>query len=346
MKFFSNKLLLSSTIIVTLLVILIFLYFAFGFYIGYQILHTDHGCGVDEGSTPNNFDPANDIPLYEDTEENAPILKKLREFPKEKYFTDAWEEVRFPSRDKKGIKRATIAGWYYKHNGNLDNKTVIVVHGIDPSGKCNSRSLLTSGMLFKSGFNVLNIDLRNYGDSSILSDYIKLGAEEYLDILGAFDFLLGKGVAANKIGVLGISLGGTTAIYAAANEKRISAIWVDSSYSTFSKVVDDELGRLGLPSIFHLALNLAGRVLINTNLSNLNPVLKIKDPEQAFFFTHGRRDKRMYFSHFLDFKNYFEKNHLSGEFWPVDKVKHVEAVVAYPDEYQRRLKEFFDEHLQ
>ena len=71
--------------------------------------------------------------------------------------------------------------------------------------------------------------MRNYGQSSFVSNYENLGLSEYNDVLGAFDFLQKIGFKKNQIGLHGISLGASTAIFAAEKEPSIKAIWSESS---------------------------------------------------------------------------------------------------------------------
>ena len=61
----------------------------------------------------------------------------------------------------------------------------------------------------------MTIDLRNYGQSDITSDYEDLGLKSYKDVLGAYDFLREIGYESNHIELHGISLGAVPAIFAA-----------------------------------------------------------------------------------------------------------------------------------
>ena len=78
---------------------------------------------------------------------------------------------------------------------------LLVVHGIFPNGKCKPESNLIASLLIKQGINALTIDLRNYGQSDIISDYEDLGLRSYNDVLGAYDFLKKIGYDSNKIGL-------------------------------------------------------------------------------------------------------------------------------------------------
>ena len=161
------------------LIFFILIYFGVGFYLAHTILRIDHSCGAHEGSLPNTWSTQADYQDY-----SALASSELRKnFDSSKYHLDDWKEVRFPSRDK-DIK---ISGWlfYYYQNKPI----VIVVHGIFPNGKCKPESNLIADLLIKNNINALTIDLRNYGQSSMVSNYENLGLSEYKDVLGAFDFL-------------------------------------------------------------------------------------------------------------------------------------------------------------
>ena len=165
--------------LIGLIILLIFIYYVAGFYVAYQILKIDYSCGLHEGSLPNNWSTKVDAHQYKDLSQ-----KKLRDnFPYEDYFIQEWQEVYFTSREK-DIK---LNGWLFNYFPN--RPIIIVTHGINPNGKCKSESNLIASLLIKKNFNVLTIDLRNYGQSDKVTSFDDLGLKSYNDILGAFDFL-------------------------------------------------------------------------------------------------------------------------------------------------------------
>ena len=173
-----------------IIIFLIFIYFGIGFYLAYDILKIDHSCGAHEGSLPNTWSTQRDYQDYS-------ILSKSelrKSFDSSKYHLNEWQEVYFASREE-NIK---ISGWLFNYY--LNKPIVIVVHGIFPNGKCKPESNLIASLLIRNGINALTIDLRNYGNSSIVSNYENLGLSEYKDVLGAFDFLLSIDFKKNQIG--------------------------------------------------------------------------------------------------------------------------------------------------
>ena len=57
-----------------------------------------------------------------------------------------------------------------------------------------------------------------------------------------------QGIAAEKIGVYGVSLGAGAVALAFAEEPRMGAVWFDSPFADMGKIVRSELQRLGCPA--------------------------------------------------------------------------------------------------
>ena len=320
--------------IILVLSFLVIFYFGIGFYIANMILRIDHSCGVHEGSLPNTWVTKYDT---KDIKNNKRILIREK-FDAKKYHLDSWEEVKFLSRDS----NIEISGWLFNYHKNMP--IVIVVHGIFPNGKCKSEPNLIASLLIKNNINALTIDLRNYGESTIVGNYENLGLTEYLDVLGAFDFLQTIGFESSQIGLAGISLGASTVIFAASKEKKIKAIWSESSLAEFKMILDDEVKRYGFSNIFSFSVSLAGKLLTGIDPADLNPTYAISN-HQNYFFTHGENDERIYLHHFLFIKDYAEKNNINAEFWMIPEAGHVDSIFILTEEYGYKMKKFFLKNL-
>ena len=320
--------------LIGLIILFIFSYYAVGFYVAYQILKIDHSCGLHEGSLPNKWSTSIDAHQYKNISQ-----KTLREnFPFKDYFLNDWQDVYFVSRDK-DIK---LNGWLFNYFPK--RPIIIVTHGINPNGKCKSESNLVASLLVKKNFNVLTIDLRNYGQSDKVTSFEDLGLKSYNDILGAFDFLKKIGFKDNQIGLHGISLGASTSIFAAYNEPEILATWADSSLAEFDMILKDEIARYGLSIEFGPAVSLAGKILTGIDPTSLSPALKLSST-QSYFFTHGDSDTRVLTRHFDYFKEYTSKNNINAEFWLVEESNHLDGMLKYTDEYAERMEIFFNSKL-
>jgi len=187
------------------------------------------------------------------------------------YLMTDYESVQFPSRDG----RITVSGWYIPAAVNstdgpvsTPNKpTVIVVHGLSDC-KHSSQVLIPAGMLHLAGFNVLMIDLRNHGDSGRDNGLQGMGTKEYLDGLGAWDWLTTQhSIDPAQIGLFGESLGAVSVIDAGGIETRVAAVWADSPFYSADREIDAVIQHSGLPDLRVTAL-LAGRLLSGDNITD------------------------------------------------------------------------------
>jgi dipeptidyl aminopeptidase/acylaminoacyl peptidase len=323
-----------SYILSPIIVFVLLIYFGIGFYLANTILKIEGNCGLHEGSLPNTWSTSIDYQQY-----LVMARSELRKnFPSKEYHINEWQEVYFSSRQK-SIK---ISGWFFNHFP--ERPVVIVVHGLFPNGKCKPESNLIASLLLKNKINVLTIDLRNYGDSSLVNRYENLGLSEYKDVLGAFDFLNKNGFEEYQIGLHGISLGGASVIFAAEKEPRINAIWVDSTLAEFKMILKDEIARYGLSHDFGPAVSFAGKILTGIDPTKLSPVFSLSK-NQKYFFTHGDKDLRVLPHHFFYFQKYAKENKIKASFWLVKNSYHVDAMFKYPEEYSLKMKDFFEKNL-
>lgn len=140
-----------------------------------------------------------------------------------------YDEVAFPSRD--GIP---LRGWWIKPVAvdgavQMEKRTLVIVHGHNGSMDGDTGQ---AAELARRGFHVLLFNLRAHGTSG--GEQVTFGACEYLDVLGALDWLaMVQGV--NRVGLLGFSMGAGVALRVAAEDERVQAVVADG---TISRIVD------------------------------------------------------------------------------------------------------------
>ena len=258
------------------------------------------------------------------------------------YLMPAYEELDLRSRD--GID---LAAWWVPA-ARADAPAVIVVHG---RGGCRREplTLLPAGMLHRHGFAVLLLDLREHGDSQVLDGRYAGGTQEYLDVLGAWDWLRERGLAAERIGLLGQSNGASTVVIAAGEEPGIAAVWEDSGYADTTAAIDEEVRHAGFPD----ALTAGGKVwgrLYGIDLDAHRPIDAVAAiggrPLQG---VHGLSDDRVQPHHAIDFVRAREAVVAPDDPfltpWFVPLAEHIQSVIVVPDEYERRLVAFFRDAL-
>jgi uncharacterized protein len=110
-----------------------------------------------------------------------------------------------------------LAGWYVpSRNG----AAMVLLHG---SGSSRLNVLDHLGILGRAGYGVLAVDSRGHGRSD--GEPMDFGWLAHLDIRAGVSFLARQSdVNEDRIGVLGVSMGGTGALIAAAEDPRVSAV--------------------------------------------------------------------------------------------------------------------------
>jgi dipeptidyl aminopeptidase/acylaminoacyl peptidase len=246
------------------------------------------------------------------------------------------EDVRFPSRDPE----VTIAGWWLP--AGPDAPAVILVHGLTAC-RHDHAVLLPAGMLHRHGYSVLLIDLRDHGDSTIGDRRHAGGTDEYADVLGAWDWLVGeRGIDAARIGLLGISLGAATVLIAMGDEPRVAAAWADSSYADTRVAIRAELERAGFPAILEwgglaIAVWLGGH-----GLYARSPLAAMRHLDgRPIALAHGDADARVSVAYAFELAAEVAAGGGHVEPWIVTGAGHTEAMTLVPDEYERRLVAFF-----
>ena len=102
-------------------------------------------------------------------------------------FGRVYESVRFMSRRGDVM----LDGWYLPGLGGMP--VAILVHGIGSNRTGGSMTELAC-MMNERGYGVLVFDLRGHGESG--DGLMSGGWHERMDVLGAVDYLLGRGVPA------------------------------------------------------------------------------------------------------------------------------------------------------
>lgn len=127
-----------------------------------------------------------------------------------KDFPFAVEAVRFPAED--GL---LIAGWFVPCPG--ATRAVVLLHG---AKRNRLENVARARLMREQGYSVLLYDARGCGESE--GDKLTFGFQETRDLLGALDYLRGRGF--HSFGLVGFSQGGVTILNAAGSLRELC--WV------------------------------------------------------------------------------------------------------------------------
>jgi len=249
-----------------------------------------------------------------------------------------YQEFTFPAR----TDNLTLAAWYIPSETN--EKAIVLVHGRDDSRTkaFGGKFISFAAKLQKAGYSVLMFDLRGHGLSA--DSRFSYGLFERRDVLGAVDWLLAKGFQPGKIGVLGYSLGGASVIGAAAEEKAIGAIWVDSSYKDMESMVElNWVKESGLPKFFWPITKLMIRLLYGYDVTTSKPIEEIASiAPRPIFLAHCQNDELIPNS---DMSQLAEVANPVGT-WLIPGCSHALGYPLVPDEYNQKVIHFFDTYIE
>lgn len=254
------------------------------------------------------------------------------------YYDLSFEEVEFKSRHGDVV----LKGWHI--HAAKDGPTLIFVHGLN-SIRSGDGAIDIAYRMSLRGFSALLFDLRAHGSSG--GDRVSAGQYEIDDVLGAFDYLIQRGVAHDRIGLIGFSFGAGVAIMAASRERSIRAVVADSPFASVSDLLSQETARkmplsADVSSMFLPGAKIMAERLYGIRVQDLAPEKDVYGLEYPILVIHGMADTRIGYAHG---QRVTDAAAVEGEIWLVPEVGHVDAFNAHPGEYIHRLADYFSAQL-
>lgn len=245
------------------------------------------------------------------------------------------EAVSFESRDR----HTALRGWWIA--APHAKGTVVVCSG--QRGSLDGDLPVFGPLLHEAGYNTLFFDWRAHGRSD--GEFVSFGVYEKEDLLGALDFLGARGVT--RVGLLGLSMGGSVALIAAALTERVAAVVCDSLPVHIQNALTGYVVARGVPRLLadigaRLVLVIAsfrvGGNLFHTDAWRWAPHVGAT----PVLLIHGDRDPLVSVD---EIERVFTLLPGPKVLWRVPTAGHREAYSARPEEYTRRVLAWFDEHL-
>lgn len=268
---------------------------------------------------------------------SVPPRQALVGDPKTTYGLE-YEDITFPARTD-GLD---ISAWFLP--ATESDRAIVLVHGKGQNRtlEFGARYLECAAALHEHDFAVVMLDMRGHGKSG--DSRFTYGIREKRDVLGAVDWLRARGFAAGHIGVLGVSMGAASSIGATADEPAIGALVSDSSFAEFFPIVEGSFtNESGLPGFFLPPSLLALRVLTGEDIRSLRPVEDMATiPPRPVLIIHAQGDSLIPVSH----AHQLAEAAPGSQVWIIDIQDHARTYNADPDEYVRRVVEFFDAGLE
>jgi uncharacterized protein len=255
------------------------------------------------------------------------------------------QDIVFRSRDPK-IPEAKLAAWWIPANGVAvaEAPAVIVIHGVQ-SCRREPSVLLAAGMLHRHGYSVFLMDLRDHGDSEGDDAHFAAGSNEYMDVLGGWDWVRSQGVPASRIGLEAMSFGSASALIAGGQEPQVAAVWADSAYTDARTAIGLFLrDQTGLPDILVPGSIMWARVVSGDDLTKFSPIEEVTHyASRHLAFVHGEMDRVLPPSMSVELHDAAAAaGATSPDAWIVPGAGHTQGIYYDPAGYEQRLAAFFD----
>lgn len=237
-----------------------------------------------------------------------------------------FEEIALTTKD--GI---SIAGWLIPAPA-PQKPALIILHGY-PAEKGDMLFIASS---LQPDFNIFLIDFRYFGKSG--GSFTTLGTNERLDLEAAIDFLLSRGF--KRVGVLGFSLGGATAILQAAKDPRIAVVVSYASFADLTLLGKDAYARL--PVIREVLVPLMkfwAKLLWGIDTTH-SPKWVAQNLSTPILIIHTKQDEQIPFRHAEILRDAL-KNNRRAEFYFPETGLHGEL----PADFDERAKYFFEKNI-
>lgn len=248
-----------------------------------------------------------------------------------------YERISFVTED--GV---TIAGWLIGPDHPEKNAPAVVIcHGL---GANRSDFTDLAVQLARRGYWTLTFDFRAHGESG--GSRSSLGYHEQKDVTAARAFLMSRqGIDRDRIGIFGFSLGGSTAILAAASGGKFAAVAADSAFTSLRDQAREAItGFYHLPAFPFVNLAVLGYELyFQTGTGNIDPesVIARIAPVPVLIIA-GEGDEMISAE---NGRRLFAAAQEPKELWILPVSGHGGTVAAAGNEYGRRVGDFFDRAL-
>lgn len=231
---------------------------------------------------------------------------------------------------------ATLRGWWIR--GEPGKGAVILLHGVR-----STRYGVTNRVQFlrQSGCAVLLFDFQAHGESS--GEHITYGKLESCDAAAAVAFVT-TNAPGERIGVIGISLGGAAALLAEP-PLPVNAFVLESVFPTLRQATEDRIAiHFGSPGrLLAPLLTCQLRPRLGISADELKPIEHARSNTTPKLFIAGTADLH---TTLAESKALFTAAAEPKELWLVEGATHTDMHGFSPVEYEKRVGAFLRTHLQ
>jgi len=238
-----------------------------------------------------------------------------------------------------------LHGWFIDRGSNV---TILAIHGYTSSKWDETYMKPVINILAENGFNVAAFDFRAHGRSG--GEITTLGYLETQDYKNIISWLKqNKPEKAEKIGLIGYSMGGAVTIMLTALDDRIDFAIADSPYidivSSGKRWIMRMKGiiRSILLAVYPLIVFFAAKKA-GINVDDLKLYKYADKIKKPLFIIAGKNDDLVSIDEIKKFYELVSKHNEHVDIWITDS-QHVRAIQDYPKEYEEKIISFYKRRL-
>lgn len=228
-----------------------------------------------------------------------------------------------------------LRGWLIP--GRKGAGAVVLMHGFRGDRR---QMLARASFLSEAGYGVLLFDFQAHGESP--GKQITIGYLESRDAQDAVEFMK-KNNPGEKLGVIGLSMGGAAAILASP-ALEVEAIVLEAVYPDIERAVANRMERYlgawarGLGRLLIMQLPLRAGI----EKEALRPIDRVGAIKAPKLFIAGAKDQHTKLD---ESREIFAAASEPKELWVVEAAAHVDVHQMAKEEYERRILDFFEKRL-
>ena len=242
----------------------------------------------------------------------------------------ALESIKLPSENGH-----LIAGWFIQGKSGMPG--VLLLHSV----RSNRLEMIDRAeFLNRAGYSVLLIDMQAHGETP--GEHITFGYRESYDAHSALKYLE-KRVSGQKVGVIGVSLGGAAALLGEVPVDA-DAVVLEAVYSSIENAIENRLAiRLGeFGRIISPLLEWQIEPRLGVARESLAPISAIRNLKSPVLIIAGENDQHTLSE---ESESLFRAASQPKELWMIEGAQHQNLHRYTPAAYEQRILAFFGKYL-
>jgi len=228
-----------------------------------------------------------------------------------------------------------LRGWLIP--GRKGAGAIALMHGFRGDRR---QMLARASFLSEAGYGVLLFDFQAHGESP--GEQITIGYFESRDTRAAVEFMK-KNFPGEKLGVIGLSMGGAAAALASP-ALEVDAMALEAVYPDIERATANRMERYlgawarGLAPLLIMQLPMRAGI----EKEALRPIDRVGAIKAPKLFIAGAKDRHTKLD---ESRELFDAASEPKELWVVEEAAHVDVHQLAKEEYERRILDFFEKRL-